>query len=63
MPRLASNRYQFSLAGLFWLTLVAGLLLWVVSVGWWKVATVVALGTGVLFAIAYLLLLIDKLRG
>jgi hypothetical protein len=63
MTPLNHQRYQFSVAGLFWLTLVAALLLWAFSVGWWKVAGVIALGTAVLFAFAYLLLMIDQHRG
>jgi hypothetical protein len=63
MTPLDRQRHQYGLASLFWLTLVAAILLWAWTIGWWKVAAVVALGTAVLFVVAWFLLLIDLRRG
>jgi len=61
MARLNEKR-QYGLAGLFWLTLVAAVLLWSWRIGWGKVAATVAVLPALLLGMFCVWLLFDKAR-
>ncbi|HZN37029.1 MAG TPA: hypothetical protein VFB80_24530 [Pirellulaceae bacterium] len=62
MARVNQQRWQYTLASLFWLMLLVALLAGAWRIGWMKVAATVAIGTGVLFCLVWAAFLFDELR-
>jgi hypothetical protein len=62
MAGLNQERFQYSLAALFWVNFAAAVLMGSLRIGWWKVAAVVSFFAFLLFFVVWVSFIFDELN-